>query len=110
MTIFFHAFVLMQVFNSVSARKLENGTLNPFSNLCNNSLYWVIQGFTLAVQFLLVQFGGGYVQVVPLTVIQHGLCLGVGMFGILVGMLVKLMPERLCSKIELFNNIEIREE
>lgn len=100
----------MQVFNSINARKLDFSSLNPFSNLCNNWMFWFIQIITVIIQFALVQFGGVFVSVVPLTPVQHLLCLGVGAFGIFVGIFVKLIPEDVCRKVSLFKDREIAEE
>jgi Ca2+ transporting ATPase len=41
-TFFFHCFVFMQMFNFVNARVLERSQLNPFTNACNNPIFWVI--------------------------------------------------------------------
>lgn len=101
---------MMQVFNSVTCRSLDFSSLNPFRNLCNNSLFWLVQAITVAVQYAVVQWGGDYVGVVPLTWQQHLMCLACGPVSILVGVAVKLVPDRCCSRIELFKNREIREE
>jgi Ca2+ transporting ATPase len=67
MSIFFQAFVLMQVFNSVTCRKLDDASLNPFSKLFSNPIFWFIQSLTLVVQYLFLMFGGVFVGVVDLT-------------------------------------------
>lgn len=60
-TIFFQAFVLMQVFNEFNSRKLERNEYNIFVGLFNNFLFWMIIILTFIVQYLLVGFGGAYV-------------------------------------------------
>lgn len=41
-TIFFQAFVLMQVFNEFNSRKLERTDYNIFEGLFSNKLFWII--------------------------------------------------------------------
>ncbi|CAD8100171.1 unnamed protein product [Paramecium sonneborni] len=110
MSIFFQAFVLMQVFNSISCRQLDYHTKNPFSNFCNNPLFWVVQTITVIVQILLIQYGGKYVKVSHLTLSQHLLCLGFAVFGIVFSILFKFIPESLCQKIHIFREDEIKTE
>ena len=42
LTVFFQSFVLMQVFNSLNARSLEVGCVNPFKGLTNNPLFLIV--------------------------------------------------------------------
>lgn len=57
---FFQTFVLMQIFNSISCRKLEDTSMNPFDNVLNNPLFWLINAIELGVQYLLIFFGGKF--------------------------------------------------
>ncbi|CAD8175993.1 unnamed protein product [Paramecium pentaurelia] len=110
MSIFFQAFVLMQVFNSISCRQLDYHTKNPFANFCNNPLFWIVQTITVIVQILLIQYGGKYVKVSHLTLFQHLLCVGFGIGGMIFSVLFKFIPEELCQKIHLFREEEIKTE
>ncbi|CAD8177614.1 unnamed protein product [Paramecium octaurelia] len=110
MSIFFQAFVLMQVFNSISCRQLDYHTKNPFSNFCNNPLFWIVQTITVIVQILLIQYGGRYVKVSHLTLSQHILCFGFGVFGIVFSLLFKFIPESICQKIHIFREDEVKTE
>ncbi|CAK83509.1 unnamed protein product (macronuclear) [Paramecium tetraurelia] len=110
MSIFFQAFVLMQVFNSISCRQLDYHTRNPFANFCNNPLFWIVQIITVIVQVLLIQYGGKYVKVSHLTLEQHLLCVGLAVGGIIFSVLFKFIPEGLCQKIHLFREEEIKTE
>lgn len=49
--IFFHTFVLLQVFNEINARKLKESEINVFKNFFNNPLFIVILILTLSIQF-----------------------------------------------------------
>jgi len=66
-TLIFQSFVFMQLFNQINARKLEPNEFNVFKNICNNSLFFVILIMTVAIQILMVQFGGKAVQTQPLS-------------------------------------------
>eukprot|EP00357_Protocruzia_adherens_P024550 CAMPEP_0114973420 /NCGR_PEP_ID=MMETSP0216-20121206/943_1 /TAXON_ID=223996 /ORGANISM="Protocruzia adherens, Strain Boccale" /LENGTH=200 /DNA_ID=CAMNT_0002333907 /DNA_START=430 /DNA_END=1032 /DNA_ORIENTATION=+ len=89
-TIFFNTFVFMQVFNEVNARKLKLDEFNIFKNFFNNFLFLLIQGLTIAVQILLVQYGGIAMRCAPLSVEQHLVCIAIGFGSIIVGFFVKL--------------------
>jgi len=39
----------MQIFNSISCRKLEDTSINPFDNVFNNPLFWLINVIELVV-------------------------------------------------------------
>jgi magnesium-transporting ATPase (P-type) len=53
-TIFFNAFVFMQVFNEINSRKLKASELNVFANFFNNSIFFLVVVFTIIVQIVLV--------------------------------------------------------
>ncbi|KAL4435781.1 hypothetical protein ABPG74_015749 [Tetrahymena malaccensis] len=106
-TIFFQAFVFMQVFNEFNARKLEKSDINIFAGLFNNPLFWVVIIITFIVQFLLVDLGGKYVGVTPLTWEQNLICLGIGAGSLVVGVVIKIFPNFLFNKIKLFREEEM---
>jgi len=91
-TIFFHIFVLLQVFNSINARKLQRAELNVFENIFNNWLYIFIQGVIITGQILMVQFGGRALRTQPLSIQQHLACIFIASTGLVVGFLVKFLP------------------
>lgn len=108
LSFFFQTFVLMQVFNSVTCRRLDSK--HPFYNLFNNPMFWLIQLTTIAVQFLLMYFGGAYVKVVGLTWQQNLISLAFAAFGLVVGMLVKLIPLRVFARINVFRENQLDEK
>jgi Ca2+-transporting ATPase len=89
-TIVFNSFVLCQLFNEVSSRKLGNGNmtvtkmilifqdLNIFKGLMTNTIFLAVMGFTLFVQFLIVQFGGDFSQTRELSLEQWLACAAIG--------------------------------
>lgn len=57
-TIIFNAFVFLNIFNLINARKLEPDEWNVFENFCNNQLFFIILVTSLVVQVLMVDIGG----------------------------------------------------
>lgn len=49
LSIFFNAFVFMQVFNEINSRKLKSTELNVFKNFFNNCIFFVIIITTIIV-------------------------------------------------------------
>lgn len=90
-TIIFHSFVFMQIFNEINSRKLGAHEFNVFKGFFNNGLFLFIIISTLLVQTALVQYGGAAVRTVPLTLDQHLICLGIGMFSLINGVITKAL-------------------
>ena len=103
-TIFFQAFVMMQVFNEFNSRKLDKTEYNIFSGLFNNWLFWFIIVTTFSIQFALVQLGGEYVGVTALTMRQHLICLSIGFCSLLLGVVIKLIPDAVYNCIPLLRD------
>ncbi|CAG9314516.1 unnamed protein product [Blepharisma stoltei] len=91
-TLFFNTFVFLQVFNEIHCRKLKSDELNIFHGFFNNWIFLFIIIMTILVQILLVTVGGEPVRCSPLTLEQHGICIAIGIGGLLFGLLVRLMP------------------
>ena len=68
-----------------------------FKGICNNWLFFFIEILTIVVQVLLVQFSGYAVKCTPLNWWEYSICIGIGMFGLVIGLLVKLLPIKLFS-------------
>ena len=94
-TMIFHSFVFMQVFNEINSRKLGEKEFNVFAGFFNNWLFLLIIVLTIGVQCLMVEFGGIPVRAAPLTWEEHLICIGIGAFSLIVGIIVKLvLPAR----------------
>ena len=91
-TIFFHSFVMMQVFNLVSCRKLKSSEANVFRGLGNNSIFLMLLILITIVQYILVEFGGTPLSCTPLTIPQHVFCLIVGAGALIFGILFRFVP------------------
>lgn len=88
-TIFFHCFVMMQLFNEINCRKVSLSQVNVFSNFFNNWMFQFIFATTFLVQLGMVQFGGEYVKCAKLSFKEHLICIGVGVSALVVGILVR---------------------
>eukprot|EP01015_Nassula_variabilis_P004379 TRINITY_DN1304_c0_g2_i3.p1 TRINITY_DN1304_c0_g2~~TRINITY_DN1304_c0_g2_i3.p1 ORF type:complete len:855 (+),score=88.54 TRINITY_DN1304_c0_g2_i3:66-2630(+) len=90
-TILFNCYVLMQIGNQINARKLKIDELNVFKDFFNNVWFISIMVGELIIQFLIVQYGGKYLRLYPLTFQQHLFCLNFTIGSILFNYLVKLI-------------------
>lgn len=90
-TLIFNVFVLMQVFNEINCRKLENDR-NIFKGFFSNPLFLAIIGITIGVQFILVQFAGPAASTISLTWKQWLFSLGISFAVLPWGILVRFVP------------------
>lgn len=97
----FNAFVFMQVFNQINARKLEAGEWNVFSGIFENIMFLVIVVLTIAVQLAMVEYGGRMVKCWPLNMYQNLICIGLGAGELIWAFVVKLIPETVFCKLGL---------
>jgi Ca2+ transporting ATPase len=88
---FFHTFVLLQVFNEINARKLKSTEINVFKNFFNNPLFFIILVLTLAIQFACVEYGGHSLRTVPLSIDEHLTCLLLGILPIFASPIFKII-------------------
>jgi len=91
-TIFFQTFVMMQVFNAINCRKLKKSEINVFARFCNNPFFFLIELIILVIQFFLVQFGGQFIKLSPLTLSQHLSCIAFGVGTLIYTFLIKQIP------------------
>ena len=95
----------MQIFNEINARKLGEHEYNVFHGFFNNFLFLAIVLATCAVQVVMVQYGGASVRTIPLTLEEHLICLGIGMFSLIQGLIVKK-----CIPVSIFARFKFNEE
>jgi magnesium-transporting ATPase (P-type) len=100
-TIFFNTFVLMQVFNLISCKKLKSSEANVFKGFFNNNLFLFLFCFIIIVQFLIVEFGSEPANCVPLSLKQHIFCYLLGIGALIFGILFRFVPLRIfrCCKV-----------
>lgn len=90
----FNAFVFMQVFNQINARKLEEGEFNVFGGMIANMPFLGIMVVTIIVQLAMVEYGGRMVKCWPLNIYQNAICIVIGLGELPWGVLIKFVPTR----------------
>ncbi|KAM7134339.1 plasma membrane calcium-transporting ATPase 3 isoform 6-T6 [Macrochelys suwanniensis] len=90
-TIIFNAFVLMQLFNEVNARKIH-GERNVFQGVFGNPIFCAIVLGTFGIQIFIVQFGGKPFSCSPLNAEQWLWCFFLGVGELLWGQLIATVP------------------
>lgn len=89
-TIFFHSFVMLQLFNEINCRKLTLSDINVFKGFFLNWMFVSIIIGTFIVQVIMVQYGGKALKCSPLFLYEHMICIGIGFSGLLFGILSRL--------------------
>jgi P-type Ca2+ transporter type 2B len=72
-TIVFNAFIMMQLFNEINARKIH-GEWNVFRNIFNNYVYIIVLATTLFLQVIIVEYGSFAFRTTALTWWQWVAC------------------------------------
>ena len=88
-TLFFHSFVMLQLFNEFNCRKLELSEVNVFKGIFSNVMFIGIIITTVIVQFFLVEVGGEPIRCAPLELYMHVICISIGLSGLLFGLLIR---------------------
>ncbi|OKL58510.1 hypothetical protein UA08_06274 [Talaromyces atroroseus] len=92
-TVVFNTFVWMQFFNQYNNRRLDN-RLNIFEGIHENWYFLGINLITIVGQVLIIFFGGSALSAVRLDGTQWAISLFLGAFSLVVGALVRLVPDR----------------
>ncbi|KXS15608.1 calcium-translocating P-type ATPase [Gonapodya prolifera JEL478] len=91
-TIVFNTFVFMQVFNMINTRRVDNN-VNVFKGIFSNWIFLSIFLGIIAVQILIVFFGGEAFKVQPISGGQWAVCIIVGLLALPIGLVARLMPD-----------------
>lgn len=90
LTMVFNAFVFLQVFNEVNARKVQ-GEINVFSGAGHSSILIGVLVLTCSMQILMVEVFGPFAKTAPLNWVQWLSCVAIGFTSIPWGFLVRLI-------------------
>jgi Ca2+-transporting ATPase len=82
---------MMQIFNMVNARKLKNDEYNVFADFFNNIRFIVILVLIIVVQIALIYVGGRAFKTDPLNETQQIVCVSLGAFSLIWGVIIKLI-------------------
>jgi len=89
-TMVFNSFVFLQLFNEINARCLDT-KLNVFAGFFTNPLFVAVMIITVFCQVLIVEFGGEFFQVTPLTGPQFMISFAIGGLTLPWGVLLKFI-------------------
>jgi len=91
LTIVFNAFVWLQIFNEVNARRV-NGEWNVISGLFDNLYFPIILVITAFLQFLIVTANSPLTNTVALDADEWIFCVGIGLTSFVTNQFVRLVP------------------
>lgn len=107
-TVIFNAFVMMQIFNFLNARRIHN-EINIFQGIFNNMLFVFIVIIIVFLQGILITHGSWAFHVynwkdnntggAGLHINQWLICVGFGFGSLIVSVLLKLLPEDKCLQV-----------
>lgn len=97
-TVVFNTFVWMQIFNQWNSRRLDNN-LNIFDGMIRNRWFLGIQAIIIGGQVLIIFVGGQAFSVQRLNGPQWGVSLVLGVLSIPIGMVIRLIPDELITKL-----------
>jgi len=92
-TMVFNAFVMMQLFNQLNARKVSDDS-DVADGLTTAQLFLGVLGAEAVLQLVIVQFGGEAFGTVALNPVQWALCIGFGAGSLLVREALRKLPHK----------------
>jgi Ca2+-transporting ATPase len=96
-TLVFNTFVWMQIFNALNNRRLDNH-FNVFEGITHNWFFIAILAIMIGGQTMIVFVGGAAFSVVRIDGIQWAISIVLGFLSLLVGVVVRLIPDELILK------------
>ncbi|CEP07016.1 hypothetical protein [Parasitella parasitica] len=101
-TIVFNTFVFCQIFNEINCRRIDS-KLNVFHNIFANKFFMAIFFLCIALQAIIVNFGGAAFQVTRVDGVAWAISLCVGLLSLPIGVLVRLIPDEFFGFVFIFN-------
>ena len=92
-TIIFNTFVIMNLFNQLSSRKLGWSEINIFSEFFNNKWFILVITAEGVLQWFIVEYFNGMFRTAPLDWTMHITCLSFGIGALLLNIGSKKIPE-----------------
>ena len=98
-TICFYTFILMNLFNMINCRIIEDQEFNPLKNICNNLMFWVIFALDIGITELMLfagdfDLGSALIGTAPLSFWQRFTCWVLGALSIGVNLGLKKIPKQ----------------
>ncbi|KAJ6246275.1 calcium-transporting atpase [Anaeramoeba flamelloides] len=91
--IVFNTFVLMQVFNEINCRKI-NDEANIFKGIFNNMIFIGIWVGIIIIQAIVIEFGGSFFSTTHLNTFEWGVSTFLGLLSIPLGFVFRLIPAK----------------
>jgi len=91
-TVIFNAFVMMQIFNEINARKIH-GERSVFKGIFDNPLFYGIVIGTLVTQILIIEMAGVVFACTGLSVMQWIFCTSIGLFELIWQQVICFIPD-----------------
>ncbi|KAL9546507.1 hypothetical protein MBANPS3_006634 [Mucor bainieri] len=101
-TIVFNTFVFCQIFNEINCRRIDS-KLNVFHNIFANKFFLSIFFFCIALQAIIVNFGGAAFQVTQVDGVAWAISLVVGLLALPIGVIIRLIPDEAFGFVFMFN-------
>ncbi|KAI8647717.1 PMCA-type calcium-translocating P-type ATPase [Parasitella parasitica] len=101
-TIVFNTFVFCQIFNEINCRRIDS-KLNVFHNIFANKFFLGIFFLCIALQAIIVNFGGTAFQVTRVDGVAWAISICVGLLSLPIGVLVRLIPDEFFAFVFVFN-------
>ncbi|KAI8367780.1 PMCA-type calcium-translocating P-type ATPase [Blakeslea trispora] len=101
-TIVFNTFVFCQIFNEINCRRIDS-RLNIFHNILSNKFFMFIFFFCIALQCIIVNFGGAAFQVVRIDGIGWAISILIGLLSLPIGVVIRLIPDEFFGFVFLFS-------
>ncbi|CAO0790967.1 unnamed protein product [Mucor circinelloides] len=101
-TIVFNTFVFCQIFNEINCRRIDS-KLNVFHNIFANKFFLSIFFFCIALQAIIVNFGGAAFQVTQVDGVAWAISLVVGLLALPIGVIIRLIPDEVFGFVFMFN-------
>ncbi|RKP14500.1 PMCA-type calcium-translocating P-type ATPase [Piptocephalis cylindrospora] len=90
-TLIFNSFVMLQVFNQINCRKVDD-SYNVMHGIFRNRLFLGIQLFVIAGQYLIVTYGGVAFKTTPLPTYLWAVSFFIGFLSLPIGFILRLLP------------------
>ena len=91
-TYIFQVFVILQLFNQINSRFIQEGEFNILKGFFSNKMFLVVYLFEWVFQFLMVEVGGMVTKCYPLSFNQNLICIGFGFISVPWGAIIKFFP------------------
>lgn len=116
-TMIFYTYFLMNMFNQINCRVIDDNELNPFRTLFNNTIFWIVFGVEMGVTHFMLflarsSLGTAVLGMTTISLTQYIIAVFLGALSIpLFALTKKVIPmgpfEKLSRRIDLEQEMDI---